>query len=253
MNMQDNWGSILFSLFYLVLIWTFLIKLIYTSKKKGTLTENFQNHTWKWIFIPYFLLALGDIFHLISRSIVFFLQVDPNIGLAAVTTGWGAIITGITMTYFYIAIFYMWARLYGETYSTPMKIKKYTIILYVMFALRIVLVCIPWNHYFGGDSIEEIGFDFRIVSATPIIVIGLISISLLLSSAKKEKNQLSRIDIKINKGNFNASIWYIVSYASYIPAVLLVAIYPMIGMLYIVKTIAYLMAFRYHYKHVLNK
>lgn len=122
-----------------------------------------------------------------------------------------------------------------------------------MFALRIALVCVPWNHYFGGDSMDEIGFDFRIISAIPIIVIGIISVALLLNSTIKEKKQPSDINPKINKGNFNASIWYVVSYASYIPAVLFVAIYPMIGMLYIIKTIAYLMAFHYHYKNILYK
>jgi hypothetical protein len=60
------------------------------------------------------------------------------------------------------------------------------------------------------------------------------------------------INVKLNVGNYKAAIWFLVSYATYSVTLFLVAIYPLTGMFMIPKTIAYVIAFFYHYKNLLN-
>ena len=209
--------------------------------------------TWKWTFLAYFLLGFGDIFHLGLRIIIFFAGWGPDDHLTNLLMGWGYILTGVTMTYFYIAIFHAWSKVYGEKHSTPSKVKLYMAIEYIAFLVRLFLVSLPYNRWYGGDATVDFGFDFRIISAIPIYVIGLLTVFLLFTSSKKEMSASSEIDPELNRANFYAAIWYMVSFATYSVTTFLVAIYPLTGLFMIPKTIAYLFAFYNHYKGILNK
>ncbi|MFX1357281.1 MAG: hypothetical protein ACFFA8_08330 [Promethearchaeota archaeon] len=247
MQMQDNMGSIVFILAYLIIIWIFLLKLLIQRKFKN------KDKAWKWTFMAYFLLGFGDLFHLGFRIYVFFAGLAPDDPFTDLAIGSGYIISGLTMTYFYIAIFHSWVFIYGEKYSTPSKIKNFTIILYSAFLIRIILIFLPFNHWFEGDATVDFGFDFRIITAIPIYVIGIISVYLLFRDSRSERNEFTGINIDRNRGNFMASIWFVISYISYSFTLFLVAIIPLTGLFMIPKTIAYLVAFFYHYKNMLNK
>ncbi len=244
-------GSIIFIIAYLVIIWIFLIKIIIKRFKKGKTIP--IDNAWKWTFVAYFLLGFGDLFHLGFRIYVFFTGLGPDESFTNLAIGSGYIISGLTMTYFYIAIFHAWSNIYGDKYSIPSKIKIYTIILYSAFILRLVLIFLPFNHWFEGDATVDFGFDFRIITAIPIYIIGILSISLLFKDSKAEKNEFTGININLNKGNYMASIWFVVSYVTYSITLFLVAIFPLTGLFMIPKTIAYLIAFYYHYKNMLNR
>lgn len=247
MQMQDNMGSIVFILAYLIIIWIFLLKLLIQGKFKN------KDKAWKWTFMAYFLLGFGDLFHLGFRIYVFFAGLAPDDPFTDLAIGSGYIISGLTMTYFYIAIFHSWVFIYGEKYSTPSKIKNFTIILYSAFLIRIILMFLPFNHWFEGDATVDFGFDFRIITAIPIYIIGIISVYILFRDSRSERNEFTGINIDRNRGNFMASIWYVISYISYSFTLFLVAIIPLTGLFMIPKTIAYLVAFFYHYKNMLNK
>ncbi|MFX0178848.1 MAG: hypothetical protein ACFE78_01585 [Candidatus Hodarchaeota archaeon] len=249
--MEDNMGSIVFIFAYLVIIWIFLIKLIIKRLTKGKTIHT--DKAWKWTFAAYFLLGFGDLFHLGFRIYVFFAGLGPDELFTNLAIGSGYIISGLTMTYFYIAIFHAWSNIYGDKYSNPSKIKIFTIILYSAFILRLVLIFLPFNHWFEGDATVDFGFDFRIITAIPIYIIGILSVSLLFKDSKTEKNEFTGININLNKGNYMASIWFVVSYVSYSITLFLVAIFPLTGLFMIPKTIAYLVAFYYHYKNMLNR
>jgi hypothetical protein len=251
MLMQDNMGSISFMIFYLVIIWIFLIKIIIQNSKEGKFKK--RSKTWKWIFAAYFLLGFGDLFHLGLRIFNYFAGFTEVDSFYMITLGLGYIISGLTMTYFYVAIFHAWSDTYGKAYSTPSKIKSITIILYIAFLVRIILMFLPYNHWFEGDGTVDFGFDFRWITAIPIYIIGIISVYLLFNDSKKEISEKKGIDHQINRGNFFASIWFVISYISYSLTLFFVAILPLMGLFMIPKTIAYLVAFFYHYKTLLNR
>jgi hypothetical protein len=251
MLMQDNMGSIGFMIFYLVIIWIFLIKLIIQNAKNGRIKN--KSNAWKWIFAAYFLLGFGDLFHLGFRIYNYFAGLTVGDPFYMITLGLGYVISGLTMTYFYVAIFHAWGSTYGETYSTSSKIKMFTIILYLAFLLRVILMLLPYNHWFEGDGTIDFGFDFRWITAIPIYIVGIISVYLLFKDSKSEMKENKGIDPQVNRGNFYASIWYLVSYVSYSITLFFVAIFPLTGLFMIPKTIAYLVAFFYHYKTMLNR
>jgi len=251
MQVPDNLYSVIFMGTYLVIIWVFLIKLIIQNIKGGKLKA--RDAAWKWNFLAYFLLGFGDLFHLGFRIYIFIAGYGPDDHFTNLFIGLGYIISGLTMTYFYIAVFHGWAKTYGTTYSTPKKIKLYTVIIYIAFILRFILMMLPYNRWYEGDATVDFGFDFRIITAIPLYIIGILAVFLLFSHSRAEAKDLKGIDPIRNKGNFYASIWFLVSYITYTITLLLVAIYPLTGLFMIPKTIAYLIAFFYHYKTMLNR
>lgn len=249
--MEDSYGSILFAFAYLAIIWIFLLIIIFKNLSKG----NFKNrdNTWKWTFLAYLLLASGDAFHLGARIILFFMGISSSDQIYHIIIGTGYLVSGISMTYFYISIFHSWASLYGKEYSSPKKIKLYITILYAAFVLRLILLFLPYNQWFGGNPTVDFGFNFRIITAIPLYIIGIISVMLLFKDSNTEKKKSTGIDEKINRANFYASIWFLISYVCYSITLFLVVDYPITGMFMIPKTIAYIIAFFYHYKGILNR
>lgn len=251
MIMQDNLGSISFMISYLVIIWIFLIKLIIKNGSKGAFKK--RNLAWKWIFLAYFLLAFGDMFHLGFRIYNYFAGLSVGNSFYMISLGLGYIISGLTMTYFYIAIFHAWVFIYRKNHSTSNKIKIITVTLYVAFLFRVILTLLPYNHWFEGDGAVDFGFDFRLISSIPIYIIGIISVGLLFKDSLSELRESTGIDYQLNRSNFIASIWYIISFITYSITIFFVAIFPLTGLFMIPKTIAYLVAFYYHYKFLLNR
>ncbi|MHA1583900.1 MAG: hypothetical protein ACTSWL_01475 [Promethearchaeota archaeon] len=250
--MVDNWGSIIFIVFYLGTIWSFLIQILH----KNPLKSKFKNRdsVWKWIFLSYFLLGFGDIFHLGFRIIIFLGKIGLDSSFAKSTMAFGYIATGITMTYFYIALVHAWVKMYGKEYANSNQIKIYYLIAYFAFATRLILMLLPYNHWYDGDATVDLGFNFRIITSSPLYIIGGLIIYLYWKSTIPErKKQESTIDKDRNKANFNAMIWYIVSYICYSLTIFLVSLNSLMGLFMIPKTIAYLIAFYYHYKYILNK
>lgn len=250
MQVQDNMGSAIFMIAYLVIIWIFLLKLLIKNLREKPFKE--RAGFWKWTFLAYFLLGFGDLFHLGFRIYIYFAGIGPDETFTNIAIGSGYVISGLTMTYFYIAIFHSWSQIYGEKYSNPSKIKLFTIILYIAFILRIFLVILPFNRWFEGDATVDFGFDFRIITAIPIYIIGIPSVYLLFKDSKTEMKNPTGIDINLNKGNYKATIWFLISYATYTVTLLFVANFPLTGMFMIPKTIAYIVAFFYQYKNMLN-
>lgn len=143
--------------------------------------------------------------------------------------------------------------MYGEHFSTPKQIHIYTIILYLAFITRLGLMLLPFNHWHEGDATIDFGFDFRIITSLPIYVIGILSVYLLYRDSKaKLETQSSNASGK-DKANLNASIWYIISYISYTITMFFVSFIPLTGLFMIPKTIAYLVAFYFHYRYILNQ
>lgn len=92
-------------------------------------------------------------------------------------------------------------------------------ILMFMAGIRIIFCLFPQNNWFKKEGNSK----WSILRNLPFIVVGIIIIGLFLMS-----------------GNWNISLAILISFACYLPVVLWAKKKPIIGMLMIPKTIAYM-------------
>ncbi|WP_312694465.1 hypothetical protein [Caproiciproducens sp.] len=162
-------------------------------------------------------LGAGDAFHLVPRA---YALCTTGLENFTVQLGTGKFITSITMTVFYILLYYAW-RL---RYKVQGK-KALTVAMYALAALRIVLCLFPQNAWTSADA----PLSWGIYRNLPFAVIGILIIILFFTSAKKASDESFRF------------MWLtiVLSFAFYIPVVLFADTVPAIGVLMIPKTCAY--------------
>ena len=162
-------------------------------------------------------LGLGDAFHLVPRALAL---CTTGLDSYVVSLGIGKLITSITMTVFYILLYYVWKIRYKAENT-----KYYTLAVYLLSIARIVLCLFPQN---GWTSLES-PLSWAIYRNIPFTILGLLIIFLFYSSAKKNNDK----DFKF--------MWLtiVLSFGFYIPVVLWADTVPFIGMLMIPKTLAY--------------
>ena len=163
------------------------------------------------------VLGIGDSFHLVPRAIALCTTGLENYTVAL---GIGKFITSITMTIFYILLYYVWRK----RYSISGK-QDTTIAVYLLAAIRIVLCLFPQNAWTSANA----PLSWGIYRNIPFALLGLIVIVLFYKSAKEHNDKSFRF------------MWFtiVLSFAFYIPVVLWADINPLIGMLMIPKTCAY--------------
>lgn len=198
----------LFDVCYLVSVITIGIRMVKSSK------NNPQFKLFGWMAI---VLGAGDSFHLIPRIIALCTTGLENFTVAL---GLGKWITSVTMTLFYVLLYYVWR----ERYEIKGQ-KNLTTAVYLFAAIRIALCMMPQNNWLSADASRSWGIYRNI----PFAVIGLITIVLFYTSAKQNN------DIAFKW------MWMtiVLSFGFYIPVVLWADAIPMIGMLMIPKTCAY--------------
>lgn len=163
------------------------------------------------------VLGLGDAFHLVPRAIALFTTGLENFTFAL---GMGKFITSITMTVFYILLYYVWRIRYN------VKGKKgYTIAVYLASAARILLCLCPENAWTSAQS----PLSWGIYRNIPFTILGLIVIYLFYKSSREHNDVLFK----------NMWLTIVISFGFYLPVVLFADIVPIIGMLMIPKTLAY--------------
>lgn len=198
----------LFDVCYLVSVITIGIRMVKSSKN----SRQFKLFGWMAI-----VLGAGDSFHLIPRMIALCTTGLENFTVAL---GLGKLITSVTMTLFYVLLYYVWR----ERYEIKGQ-KNLTIAVYLFAAIRIALCMMPQNNWLSADA----PLSWGIYRNIPFAVIGLITIVLFYTSAKQN--------------NDTAFKWMwmtiVLSFGFYIPVVLWADAIPMIGMLMIPKTCAY--------------
>lgn len=163
------------------------------------------------------VLGLGDAFHLVPRA---YALCTTGLENHVVALGVGKFITSLTMTVFYVILYHIFLMRYN--------IKNYkgmTIVIYLLAALRIILCLFPQNEWLSADA----PLSWAIYRNIPFAILGVIIIVLFFVQARK------------NNDNSFKYMWLAItlSFAFYIPVVLWADINPMIGMLMIPKTVAY--------------
>lgn len=163
------------------------------------------------------VLGFGDAFHLIPR--VWALN---TVGLEnfVVLLGIGKWITSVTMILFYVILYYVWRKRYD--------IQGYNWItagVYFLAAWRIAVCMVQQNHWLSTN----VSLAWDIYRNVPFALLGICVIVLFYKSAKIHQDKLFRW------------MWLtiVLSFGFYIPVVLWANAVPMIGMLMIPKTCAY--------------
>ncbi len=163
------------------------------------------------------VLGLGDSFHLVPRALALCTTGLENYTAAL---GIGKLITSITMTVFYILLYYVWRSRYHISGK-----KGITAAVYLLSALRIILCLFPQNGWLRANP----PLSWGIYRNIPFALLGLLIILLFFQEAKRQHDTAFRY------------MWltFVLSFGFYIPVVLWADIIPMIGMLMIPKTCAY--------------
>ena len=198
----------LFDAVYLTTVITLGIRMIQGSKQGN------QFRLFGWMAV---ILGAGDAFHLVPRAVAL-----CTTGLENYTTslGMGKWITSVTMTIFYVLLYYVWRRRYQVQGGSGL-----TAGVYLLAILRIVLCMMPQNQWLSANPPLSWGIWRNIPSA----LLGLVIIVLFYRSAKSHGDRAFRW------------MWLtiLLSFGFYIPVVLWAEIVPMVGMLMIPKTCAY--------------
>ena len=176
---------------------------------KGSLIQKFG--------IMAIVLGAGDAFHLVPRTIALW---TTGLEANAAALGVGKLITSITMTVFYLILYYIWR----ERYQIQGR-KGLTVTMWALTAARIVLCALPQNQWLSYQQ----PLLWGILRNIPFAIMGVILIVLFAQEAKKHNDRIFR------------SMWLAItlSFAFYIPVVLFAEKIPLIGMLMIPKTLAY--------------
>ena len=198
----------LFDAVYLISVITIGIIMIRGSK------GNHQFRLFGWMAV---VLGVGDSFHLVPRALALCTTGLENY---TVPLGVGKWITSVTMTVFYVLLYYVWRQRY------QIKGKQgLTAAMYILAGLRIILCMMPQNRWLSAEA----PLSWGIYRNIPFALLGLLVIVLFYRSAKEYEDKAFRW------------MWLtiVLSFGFYIPVVQWADTIPMIGMLMIPKTCAY--------------
>ena len=165
-------------------------------------------------------LGCGDAFHLVPRAIAL-----CTTGLEHYTAalGIGKLVTSVTMTLFYVLLYYVWRARYQVSGK-----KGITAAVWVLALARIALCLMPQNAWTSAAP----PLSWGIYRNIPFTILGVLIVVLFYRSAGERQDRPFR------------HLWLtvVVSFVCYIPVVLFADTVPAVGMLMIPKTCAYVWA-----------
>ncbi len=163
------------------------------------------------------LLGAGDAFHLIPRSYALW---TAGLEANAALLGIGKFITSITMTIFYLILYYIW-----RDYNHINGRKGLTGIMWGLSVIRIALCLLPQNQWL----VYRQPLFYGILRNIPFAVMGIIIIIIFWQENLKTNNSIFRF-MPLAVG---------LSFGFYLPVVLFSGAFPAVGILMIPKTLAY--------------
>lgn len=204
-------GESIFDIVYLIVVITLGIKMI-----RGSHTRR----QYLLLGIMAVILGLGDAFHLIPRVLA---QCTTGMENYTVALGAGKLITSITMTVFYVILYFAWRERYEEK-----KRKCLTVTVYTLAIVRIILCLFPQNQWISHNP----SLAWGIYRNIPFLLLGIIIVMLFYTKTRKNHDKAFRW------------MWLtiVISFGCYLPVVLFAGSIPMVGMLMIPKTCAYVWA-----------
>jgi hypothetical protein len=213
------WMEISFNIFYLLIIWGMVYAM---SRRQDQVSATLRPQS--VLFIAAFsLLALGDTGHVgfrvwayargdLASTVTVF---GREIGLV----GLGALATAFTVTLFYVVLLAIWQRRFQKPYGW------FGGVLFLAAIARFLLM-VPAGNQWNSTVPPQ---PWSLYRNLPLVVLGLGVAALLLRDASAGRDRTYQ--------------WIggmiLVSYAFYAPVILFVQQVPLIGMLMIPKTLAY--------------
>ncbi|MHC5375006.1 hypothetical protein ACYSNU_14530 [Enterococcus sp. LJL120] len=138
----------------------------------------------------------------------------------AAALGIGKFITSITMTIFYLILYYIWREYFAIKGRNGL-----TISMWALTIIRIALCLLPQNAWLDYQQ----PLLFGILRNIPFAVMGIIVIVIFAKEVKKDNDKIFRF----------MPLAVTLSFGFYVPVVLFSSSLPLLGMLMIPKTLAY--------------
>lgn len=164
-----------------------------------------------------FLLGAGDSFHLVPRSWALW---TTGLEANAAALGFGKFVTSITMTIFYLILYYIW-REYYHIHGR----RGLTAAIWGLAAVRIALCLLPQNRWLSYRQ----PLVYGVLRNIPFAVMGILIILVFAREAANTGDKVFR-HIPLAVG---------LSFGFYLPVVLFSGTLPVVGILMIPKTLAY--------------
>jgi hypothetical protein len=213
------WVEVLFNVAYLIVVWGLVVAMI---RHQPQVPE--QDKPVSKLFIWAFaLLALGDTGHVGFRVLAYSMDglgtTITLLGREVGLVGLGALSTAITVTLFYVLMLVIWHRRFDKPYGW------FGALLIIATVARFAIMLLPQNQWNNEVPPQPWG----IIRNLPLTILGLGVATLILRDALATRDNTFKW----------IAIMILVSYALYIPVILFVQTTPMVGMLMIPKTLAY--------------
>jgi len=213
------WVEIGFDISYLVVIWILVIAMTrrqlwisYEHRRLGRL--------FTWMFG---LLALGDTGHVGFRVLAYSMGgLESTIGILGTgigLVGLGALATAITVTVFYALLVLVWSERFKKTLG-PLPY-----FLLAVGIIRLIIMAFPQNQW--NNLVPP--WPWSLYRNLPLMVQGLGVAYLILHDARDVRDQVF----------LQIGACILISFAFYMPVIFWVRHVPLLGMLMIPKTLAY--------------
>lgn len=208
-----------FNVLYLAVIWWLVYKM--NGGIRHLVTKDTRIP--RYFYYAFLLLAIGDTGHVGFRVIAYLmggLESSWNIfGWEMPLVGAGALSTAITVTFFYMFLVVIWKLRFNEkNYGAYFGFQ-------VLAIIRFIIMLFPQNEWANVVPPQH----WSLYRNLPLTIIGIGLATHILMSNRKEKERFY---------NYLAILIF-ASYLFYLPVVLFVQQMPILGMLMIPKTIAY--------------
>ena len=163
------------------------------------------------------LLGAGDAFHLVPRAYALW---TAGLEANAAALGVGKFITSITMTLFYLILYYIW-----RDYFRVKDRRGLTGLMWGLALARILLCLLPQNRWLSYRQ----PLLYGVLRNIPFAIMGLIIILLFAQEVRRTGDRVFR----------SMSLAVALSFGFYLPVVLFSSTVPAVEMLMIPKTLAY--------------
>lgn len=208
-----QWIEVGFDSAYLVVLWA-LVGVM--AKRLSTVTAANRPAAQR-VLAAFVLLGIGDTGHVGFRV---FAYLNGGLEKHAALVGIGTAATAFTVTLFYIVLLDVWRVRYGKAYGWF----EWLLVMAGVFRMGLMIPAV--NAWSSAVS----PMPWSIIRNIPLVIQGAGLVFLLFRDASRTK------DVP-----FRRSAWMIVlSFACYIPVILFAPQHPLVGMLMIPKTCAYL-------------
>lgn len=214
------WVEIIFNTLYLIVIWRLVVVMFL---RRGSVDPE-EKRTAGLFTIAFLMLALGDMGH-VGFRVVAFLRGDLSatvqlMGKTIDLIGLGALANGYTITIFYMLMLEIW----HERFETEHGVFSAVLLLTGLVGLGVM--ALPFNQWSELVPVQP----WSTIRNMPLMIQGLGVTFLILRDGIRAKDRTFWL----------IALSILVSYACYIPVVLYVQRFPLLGILMIPKTLAYI-------------